>query len=153
MKLTVVVKAHLSQVRIFGPFLGYKINNKQVFIRWRQISAWNSLKQSGFTYNSCRPFTKRKERIIKFKKTAGSWYIYQNELDKTLINYCVINHLILLKIQNMIDIKELLLQLSIKILIKSLFHLQINLLPVLHWKIKLCQTKSYLKYFSKKYFY
>ena len=28
------------------------------------------------------PFTKNKERIQHFKKTGGSSYIYQNELDK-----------------------------------------------------------------------
>ena len=34
----------------------------------------------GFTYSSCGPFTKNKERIQKFKETRDSWYIYQNQL-------------------------------------------------------------------------
>ena len=40
------------------------------------------LKQPGFTYSACGPFTKNKERIQKFKKVGDSRYIYKNELDK-----------------------------------------------------------------------
>ena len=40
------------------------------------------LRQPGFTYSSCGPFPKIKERMQKFKETGDSWYIYQNELDK-----------------------------------------------------------------------
>ena len=40
------------------------------------------LRQSGFTYMACGPFTKNKERIKKIKETGDSRYIYQNELDK-----------------------------------------------------------------------
>ena len=40
------------------------------------------LKQPGFTYSACRPFTKNKERIKTFKETGDSRYIYQNELDR-----------------------------------------------------------------------
>ena len=40
------------------------------------------LKQPGFTDSACRPFTKNKERITKFKKTRDTNYIYKNELDK-----------------------------------------------------------------------
>ena len=39
------------------------------------------LRQPGFTYSACGPFTKNKESKI-FKGTGDSWYIYQNELDK-----------------------------------------------------------------------
>ena len=41
------------------------------------------LKQPGFTYSACGPFTKNKERIQKFKETWDTNYIYRNELDKT----------------------------------------------------------------------
>ena len=41
------------------------------------------LKQHGFTYSTCGPFTKNKERIQKFKETGDAKYIYRNELDKT----------------------------------------------------------------------
>ena len=40
------------------------------------------LKQPGFTYSACGPFTKNKERIHKFKETGDTSYIYKNELDK-----------------------------------------------------------------------
>ena len=37
------------------------------------------LKQPGFTYSACGPFTKNKERIQKFKETGNASYIYKNE--------------------------------------------------------------------------
>ena len=40
------------------------------------------LKQPGFTYSACVPFTKNKERIQKFKETGDTSFIYKNELDK-----------------------------------------------------------------------
>ena len=40
------------------------------------------LKQPGFTYCACGPFTKNKERIQKLKETGDTNYIYKNELDK-----------------------------------------------------------------------
>ena len=46
-----------------------------------------NLRQPGFTYSACRPFTKNKERIQKFKETRDSRYIYQNELDKVCFQH------------------------------------------------------------------
>ena len=40
------------------------------------------LKQPGFTYSACGPFTKNKERIQKFKESGDSRYVCRNELDK-----------------------------------------------------------------------
>ena len=40
------------------------------------------LKQPGFTYSACGPFTKNKERIEKFMQTGNTDFIYKNELDK-----------------------------------------------------------------------
>ena len=45
------------------------------------------LRQPGFTYSSCGPFTKNKERIQKFKETGDSKYIYQNQLDKACFQH------------------------------------------------------------------
>ena len=45
------------------------------------------LKQPGFTYNACGPFTKNKERIKKFKETGDTSYIYKNELDKACFQH------------------------------------------------------------------
>ena len=40
------------------------------------------LKQPGFTYIACGPFTKNKERIQKFKETGDTSYIYKSDLDR-----------------------------------------------------------------------
>ena len=45
------------------------------------------IKQPGFTYSACGPFTKNKERIQKFKKTGDTSYIYKNELDKACFQH------------------------------------------------------------------
>ena len=45
------------------------------------------LKQAGFTYSACRPFTKNKERIQKFKETGDTSYISKSELDKACFQY------------------------------------------------------------------
>ena len=36
------------------------------------------LRQPGFTYSACGPFTKNKEGIQKFKETGDTSYIYKN---------------------------------------------------------------------------
>ena len=41
------------------------------------------LRQPGFTYNACGPFTKNKERIQKLRDTEDSRYFQRNKLDKT----------------------------------------------------------------------
>ena len=38
------------------------------------------LRQPGFTYSACGPFTKNKERIEKFMQTENTDFIYKNEL-------------------------------------------------------------------------
>ena len=45
------------------------------------------LKQPGFTYSACSPFTKNKERIEKFMKTGNTDFIYKNELDKACFQH------------------------------------------------------------------
>ena len=45
------------------------------------------LRQPGFTYSACGPFTKNKERIQKFEETGDSWHIHQNELDKACFQH------------------------------------------------------------------
>ena len=45
------------------------------------------LKQPGFTYSACGPFTKNKEGIQKFKETGDTSYIYKNELDKACFQH------------------------------------------------------------------
>ena len=43
------------------------------------------LKQPGFIYSSCGPFTKKKEQIQKFMQTEDTRYIYINDPDKACI--------------------------------------------------------------------
>ena len=45
------------------------------------------LKQPGFTYIACAPFTKNKGRIRKFKETGDTQYIYKNEIDKACFQH------------------------------------------------------------------
>ena len=45
------------------------------------------LKQPGFTYSACGPFTKNKERIEKFMQTGNTDFIYRNELDKACFQH------------------------------------------------------------------
>ena len=45
------------------------------------------LKQPGFTYIACGPFTKDKDGIQKFKETGDSRYIYQKELDEACFQH------------------------------------------------------------------
>ena len=45
------------------------------------------LKQPGFTYSACGPFTKNKERIKKFMQTGNTNFIYKNKLDKACFQH------------------------------------------------------------------
>ena len=45
------------------------------------------LRQPGFTYSACGPFTKNKERIKQFMKTGNIDFIYKNELDKAYFQH------------------------------------------------------------------
>ena len=45
------------------------------------------LKQLGFTYSACGPFTKNEERIEKFMQTGNTDFIYKNELDKACFQH------------------------------------------------------------------
>ena len=54
------------------------IVNKLLLARDKFMPEMN-LRQSGFRFSACRPFTKNKERIQKLKAPGDSRYIYQNE--------------------------------------------------------------------------
>ena len=96
------------------------------------------LKHPAFTYSACGPFTKNKEGIQEFKEAGDTSYIYKNELDKACFQHDMSygdfkdlarrapsdkvlrdRHLMLLKIPNMMDIKEGLLLWFTNFLIKS----------------------------------
>ena len=82
------------------------------------------LKQPRFTYSTCGPFRKNKERIQKFKETGFTDFIYKNEFDKACFQHdraygdfknltirnaadkvWELKHLILQKTQNMMVIR------------------------------------------------
>ena len=45
------------------------------------------LKQPGFIYSACGPFSKNKERIQKFMQTGNKKYIYRNDFDKACFQH------------------------------------------------------------------
>ena len=45
------------------------------------------LRQPGFTYSACGPFTKNKERIEKFIQTGNTDFINKNERDKACFQH------------------------------------------------------------------
>ena len=45
------------------------------------------LRQPGFTYSACGPFTKKKEKTGKFMTTGNTDFIYKNELDKACFQH------------------------------------------------------------------
>ena len=54
------------------------------------------LKQPGFTYSACGPFTKHRERIQKFRETSNLKYFYRNELYKAVL--LMMQHILIVKI-------------------------------------------------------
>ena len=44
------------------------------------------LRQPGFTYSACGPFTKNKERIQNIKETGDTSFIYKNIFDLLVFN-------------------------------------------------------------------
>ena len=53
------------------------------------------LKQSGFTYSACGPFTKHHERIQKFRETGN----YRNEyIETTKLVLLMMQHILMVKI-------------------------------------------------------
>ena len=70
-------------------FKVYKMNdiiNKFLFLDDKFMPEMH-LRQPGFTYRACGPFTKNKERIKKFMTTGNTDFIYKNELDKACFQH------------------------------------------------------------------
>ena len=65
----------------------YKMNEivNKFFLAGDKFMPEMHLKQPGFTYSACGPFTKNKERIQKFKETGDTSYIYKNKLDNACL--------------------------------------------------------------------
>ena len=63
-----------------------EIANKFLLVRDKCLPEIH-LKQLGFTYSACGPFTKNKEGIEKFMQTGNTNFIYKNELDKACFQH------------------------------------------------------------------
>ena len=82
------IKTSLSKIPLLNVlFWVYKMNeivNKFLLAGDKFLPEMN-LKQPGFTYSACGPFTKIKEGTEKFMQTWNTDFIYRNELDKDMI--------------------------------------------------------------------
>ena len=115
------------------------------------------LRQPGFMYSVCGPFTKNKEQIQKIKETRDSRYIYRSELDRACFQHDLAyiyltlylfkqkifdvkelcdKPLNIAKDQNMMDINVYLLQWFINFLIKNLLVvvLKMKIFLIKNWR-------------------
>ena len=81
------IKAPLSKIPLLN-VLSVKMNeivNKFLLVGDKFMPEMH-LKQPGFTYSACGPFTKNKERIKKFVQTGNTDFIYKNNLIRLVFN-------------------------------------------------------------------
>ena len=50
------------------------------------------LRQPGFTYSACGPFTKNKQRIQRFMEAGDTNYIYRNKLDTACFQHDMVHN-------------------------------------------------------------
>ena len=90
------IRTPLSKIPILGDVCfecnsieNYKMNDtiNRFLLAGHKFMPKMHLRQPGFTYSACGPFTKNKERIQKFKKTGDTKYIYRNELNKACFQH------------------------------------------------------------------
>ena len=77
------IKTPLSKIPLLN-VLSVKMNEivNQFLLVEDKFMPEMHLKQPGFTYSACSPFTKIKERIEKFMQTGNTNFVYKNELDQ-----------------------------------------------------------------------
>ena len=82
------IKTPLSKIPLLN-VLSVKLNEivNQVLLVRDKFMPGMHLKQPGFTYSACDPFTINKERIGKFMQTRNTDFIYKNELDKACFQH------------------------------------------------------------------
>ena len=85
------LKTQLSKISLFGDifFWVYKMNEivNKFSLAGDKFMPELHLKQPGFTYSACGPFTRNKERIEKFMQNGNTGFIYRNELDKACFQH------------------------------------------------------------------
>ena len=79
------IKAPLSIVPLLGNIC-FKYNKNEIVNKFLLVGdkfmPEIHLKQLGFAYSACGPFTKNKEKIEKFMQTGNTDYTCKNDLDK-----------------------------------------------------------------------
>ena len=80
------IKTPLSKIPLLNVLFWMRIKMNEIINKFLLVGdkfmPEMHLKQPGFTYSACGPFTKNKERIEKFMQTGNTDFIYRNELDK-----------------------------------------------------------------------
>ena len=80
------LKTPLNKIPVLGSILFCLYEMKEIGNRFLlagdKFMPEIHLKQLGFTYSACGPFTKNRERIKKFMKTGNTDFIYRIDLDK-----------------------------------------------------------------------
>ena len=81
--------SNIPGLNITQYFISYKINEiiNNFLLTGDKFMPDILLRQPGFTYIACGPFTKNKQRIQKFMETGGTRYIYRNELGKAYFQH------------------------------------------------------------------
>ena len=85
------IKTLLDKIPLVGDILFwmYKMNKvvNNFLLAGDKFMPEMHLKQLGFTYSACCPFTKNKERIEKIMQTRNKDFIYRNDLDKACFQH------------------------------------------------------------------
>ena len=86
------IKTPLSRIPILGDVLFWmQIKMNEIIYKFLladdKFMPEMHLKQPGFTYSTCGPFIKNKERIQKFKDTGDTCYIYRNKSDEAYFQH------------------------------------------------------------------
>ena len=70
-------------------FFEYKMNElaKTFLLAGNKFMPETHLKQPGFTYSACGPFTKNQERIEKFMQTGIADFNYKDDIDKACFQH------------------------------------------------------------------
>ena len=82
------IKTLLSKIPLLN-VLSVKMNEiaNKFFLVGDKFMPEMHLKQPGFTYSACGPFTKNKERIEKFMQTGNTNFIHKKKLDKACFQH------------------------------------------------------------------
>ena len=84
------IKTLLSKIPLLNfLFQVYKMNDiiNKFLLVGDKFMPERHLKQPGFAYSACGPFTKNKERIKKFMQSGNTDFVYINELDKACFQH------------------------------------------------------------------